>query len=192
MAQKRGWQKCPTKSAPAAEIERVVVDRVRYVGRDLALLADVLVQARSQGEARTAGLEAEGRALAKDQSAWHGEVRKLSGQLRPAADNSPLIARLDDLQERIAPVENRALGVREQIRSVRQQLLDDAQAEVALSAFDPVWEQLAPREPARVLGQLVQRVDYDGQKGKVTIRFHDSEIKALADELAERRKGKRA
>src|SRR5262249_45094759 len=35
-AQKRGWDKCPSKSVPAAEIERFVVDRIRCVGRDPA------------------------------------------------------------------------------------------------------------------------------------------------------------
>ena len=33
-AQKRGWENCPTKSVPAAEIERYVVDRIRAVGQD--------------------------------------------------------------------------------------------------------------------------------------------------------------
>jgi site-specific DNA recombinase len=191
-AQKRGWAGCPSKSVPAAEIERVVVERVRCVGRDPALLRDVLAQAEAQAEARTSGLEAEGRTLAKDLAAWHGEVRKLSGQLRPGEDNGPLVARLADLQERITAVEGRALAVREQIRATRQQLLDDGQAAEALAAFDPVWQELAPREQARVLGLLVESVDYDGSKGKVTIRFHDSGIKALADELAGRREGRRA
>jgi len=34
-AQKRGWHACPSKSIPAAEIEKFVVDQVRAVGRDL-------------------------------------------------------------------------------------------------------------------------------------------------------------
>jgi site-specific DNA recombinase len=191
-AQKRGWGKCSTKSVPAAEIERVVVDRIRCIGGDPALRAEVLLQARRQSDARTADLEAEGRTLTKDLTAWHGEVRKLTGQLRPDADNGPLIARLADLQERITAVESRALGVRDQIREARQQLVDDAEAAEALAAFDPVWAELAPREQARVLGLLVERVDFDGAKGKVTIRFHDTGIKALADELAGRREERRA
>jgi site-specific DNA recombinase len=191
-AQKRGYASCPSRSVPAAEIERVVIERVRRVGRDSLLLRDVLAQARTQGESRTAGLEAEGRALAKDLASWHADVLKLSGQLRPGEDNGPLIARLADLQERIASVEGRALAVREQVRAVEQQLLDDGAAAEALAAFDPVWRELAPREQARVLALLVERVDYDGARGKVTIRFHDAGIRALADELATRREGMRA
>src|SRR5690606_2672747 len=33
-AQKRGWHTCPSRSIPAAEIERFVVDQIRSVGRD--------------------------------------------------------------------------------------------------------------------------------------------------------------
>jgi len=36
---------------------------------------------------------------------------------------------------------------------------------------------------ARVVQLLVERVDYDGTTGKVSITFHPSGIKTLADEL---------
>jgi site-specific DNA recombinase len=36
-AQKRGWDNCPTKSIPAHEIERFVVDQIRAVGKDRPL-----------------------------------------------------------------------------------------------------------------------------------------------------------
>ena len=49
-----------------------------------------------------------------------------------------------------------------------------------------VWGTLTPREQARVVGLLVERVEYDGASGKVTVAFHAAGVKALADELAER------
>ena len=47
-----------------------------------------------------------------------------------------------------------------------------------------MWDSLTPREQARVVQLLVERVDYDGATGKVSITFHPSGIKTLADELA--------
>ncbi len=44
-AQKRGWQTCPSKSIPAQEIERLVVDQLRSLGRDATLLQAVLAAA---------------------------------------------------------------------------------------------------------------------------------------------------
>jgi site-specific DNA recombinase len=58
--------------------------------------------------------------------------------------------------------------------------------------FAPVWQGLSPGEQARVLGLLVQRVDYDGARGTVSITFHPAGIQALADELAGRKEGRSA
>ena len=146
----------------------------------------MLAQAREKDEARTTELETEQRGLEKDLNRWHGEVRKLSIQLKPGEDNGELVGRLADLHERIGMVEQRVSKVREQIKSVTEQLIPEAEATKALAAFDPIWETLSPNEQARVIELLVERVDYDGRDGKVTVAFHPTGTKALADELAER------
>src|SRR5262249_21878256 len=58
-AQKRGWQTCPSKSLPAAQIERLVIGQIQQLGRDPALLQQVLQQVRQEDDARLAELEAE-------------------------------------------------------------------------------------------------------------------------------------
>jgi len=191
-AQKRGRQTCPSKSIPAAEIEQLIVEQIKCIGRDPALLHQTLAQARQQDEARTTELEAEQRGLEKDLARWHTEIRKLSGQIHPGDDNNAVIARLADLQERIGLVEGRVRKVREQIQAIHHQLLDEDEAARALALFDPVWQALAPREQARVVQLLVERVDYDGARGKVAITFHRTGIQALADELAKQKKEKSA
>ncbi len=183
-AQKRGWDCCPAKSVPAAQIEQFVVDQLRGIGRDAGQLQEVLAQARHQEEERTAGLEVEQRGLERDLARWHGELHQLSGQLRPGDDNGTRIARLADLQERIGQVEGRVQKVREQIKSIHAQRLSEEEAAVALSLFDPVWATLTPREQARVVQLLVERVEYDGARGKVAITFHATGIQTLAEEVA--------
>ena len=187
-AQKKGWDACPSKSIPAAEIEALVVERIRCVGRDPALLRETLAQARRQDGARAGELEAEQRGLEKDLARWHGEVQKLSGQIRPGDDNNSVISRLADLQERIGLVEGQVKKVCDQVHDIHRRLIDEEQAASALALFDPVWAALTPAEQARVVGLLVERVDYDGAKGKVSITFHATGIKTLADELAKERK----
>ena len=180
-AQKKGWEACLSKSIPAAEIEALVVDRIRCVGRDPALLQATLAQARKQDEGRAGELEAEQRGLEKDLARWHGEVQKLSGQIRPGDDNNAVISRLADLQER----NGRVRRVRDQIHDIHRRLIDEAEAATALALFDPVWASLTPAEQACVVGLLVERVDYDGARNKVSIAFHGTGIKTLAEELAQ-------
>jgi site-specific DNA recombinase len=191
-AQKRGWDACPSKSIPAAEIEALVVDRIRCIGRDPALLQATLAQAHRAGAARAAELEAERRGLEKDLARWHGEVQTLSGQIRPGDDNHAVVGRLADLQDRIGSVEERARLVRDQLKAVYDQRIDEEAAATALARFDPVWASLTPAEQARMFGLLVERVDYDGAKNKVSIGFHVTGIKTLADELAQQRRERSA
>jgi site-specific DNA recombinase len=191
-AQKLGWHTCQSKAIPAAQIEELVVKQIKTIGQDPLVLREVLAEARHQDDARAAELETEQHGLEKDLRTWHGELRSLSGQLKPGDDNSSLIARLADLQERIATVEGRIRKIRDQVHAVHNQLLEEDEATLAMSVFDPVWGSLTPHEQARVVHLLVEQVDYDGSKGKVAIAFRPAGIKTLARELADKREEKRA
>src|SRR5438094_5481 len=70
-AQKRGWKTCPSKSIPAAELEKLAVEQVRCVGQDKALVQETLAQIRLQEEARSEEWHAEQRVLDKDLARWH-------------------------------------------------------------------------------------------------------------------------
>jgi site-specific DNA recombinase len=189
-AQKRGWQVCPSKAIPAAEIEALVLEQIRCVGRDPALLHETLAQAHRQEDKRMAELEAERRVLERDLARWHADMQSLSGQVGGANGDRSVISRLADLQERIDMAERRLSGVREQMQVVRRQGIDEEEARQALAAFDPVWASLTPLEQGRLVGLLVQQVNYDGGTGKVSITFHPTSIRALADELTQKQQEK--
>ena len=46
-----------------------------------------------------------------------------------------------------------------------------------------MWEQLSTSEQARVIGLLVERVDYDGAEGEISVTFQPTGIRALEQEL---------
>jgi site-specific DNA recombinase len=185
-AQKRGWQSCPSKSIPAAEIEAVVLKQIRCIGCDPDLLHQTLGQARQQENSRLGELEAERRVLERDLARWHADMRSLSGQLGGANGDRSVVSRLADLQERSDMAERRLSGVREQVHEVRRQMIDEEEARQALAAFDPVWASLTPLEQGRLVSLLVQQVSYDGASGNVAITFHPTSIRVLADELTQK------
>lgn len=176
-AQKRGWHSCPSKSIPAGEIEKFVVDQVRGIGKDTALLADALEEARAQAKERIGELEAERKSLKRDLGRYNGDLRKLAGRL---ATNGTARDHVADLQERIQAAEQRGTQVREELIALGRKLVDEKEVARALAVFDPVWETLATREQVRVIRLLVQRVDYDGDKGTVSVTFHPAGIKMLS------------
>lgn len=182
-ASKRGWHDCPSKSIPAREIENFVVDQIRGIGKDPALLAETLEETRALAQARTTELEAEKRALERDLGRHNAELRKLAGH---PASNGTATDRMADLQDRIRATEQRSTQIREELAALRGSIVSEKNAAQALADFDPVWESLAPREQVRVIRLLVQRVDYDGEKETVSVTFHPAGIKMLSREVASR------
>jgi site-specific DNA recombinase len=180
-AQKRGWQECPTKSVPAAEMERYVIDQVRRIGRDPGLVAETLKEARRRLAADRAQTEAERQFLERNLARCHAEVRRLA-----AEGTGETADRLADLSEGIRRSEARLAEVRAEMDALAAAQVEEREVTEALGAFDPVWDALAPREQVRLIRLLVDRVDYDGRDGDVTVTFRPAGIKALAEEVESR------
>jgi len=182
-AQKQGWQTCPTKSVPAAEIERFVMDRIRCIGEDPAVLAETLAQVREMSQRQVQRLQAEHRTLLRELEDCQNEVKGLiSLTARNGDGRTPATSRLAELQEQIRLKERRATEIREELVVVQEQIIDEDKVRSALQMFDPVWDALSPHERVRIVRLLVEQVVYDGEKGSIAITFRPSGIKALATE----------
>jgi len=183
-AQKRGWDTCQSKSIPAAEVERFVVEQVRCIGHDRSLIAATLAEARSQSEKRIGELQAEQGSLQREVGRHNAEMHELVPWLPlDAATEDPTTARLADVQQRIQVAERRLTEVREEAVTLGHKIIDEEELAAALTAFDPAWETLTPREQARILHLLIERIDYDGEQESVSITFRPCGIKTLAEEL---------
>lgn len=183
-AQKRGWQSCPSQSIPAGEIERFVVEQIKDIGRDPLLVAETVRQARAQADERIAEIEAEERRLGRELAGHQRDMHKLIEKMGAASADGVATALHADIHERAQTAERRLSELGDERQRLGRDLLDEADAARALAAFDPVWETLSPREQARLLQLLIERVDYDGRDGTISITFHPSGIKALADREA--------
>ena len=75
--------------------------------------------------------------------------------------------------------------MRERHLALSGELVDEREVVQALSLFDPIWESLTPREQARIVRLLVERVDYDGRQSTVSVTFRPTGIKALAQQATE-------
>ncbi len=180
-AQKRGWHTCPSKSIPAGEIEKFVIDQVRGIGRDPALLVETLSATRTESKVRAGELETEKSGLERDLARHNARMRELAGALGTGGASTD---RMADLLDRVRGAEGRLIQVRDELRQLERELIDENEAALALAAFDPVWETLTIREQARVLHLLIQRVDYDGDKGTVSVTFHPAGIETFSREFA--------
>jgi len=190
-AQKRGWQTCPSKSIPAGEIERYVIDQIRDIGKDPALVRETLAQAVIRIDEERAALEGERRGLERDVSRWNDEIRT-SLVVVNNGQSVNMLPRLADLQERLRIAEQRASEIQHRLVALDRERLTEEEVAGALGSFDPVWKALSPREQARIVHLLVERVDYDGSRSTIAITFHPSGLKALAAEQSQHTLEKRA
>jgi site-specific DNA recombinase len=173
-AQKKGWSTCASKSIPAGQIEKFVTEQVRRVGRDPAVLEATLRQVRQQGQ--KAILEAtSAQRAAERELARHGTAVKRA----VAAGDADALVRLN---EQVRLTEQKVIKAKGEVEKLKAEDIRPDDLRDALSAFEPVWEQLSPREQARVIRLLVARVDYDGGGGSVSITFRPSGIKTLAEQ----------
>jgi hypothetical protein len=164
----------------AREAERLY-DYGLQAGADLAVCAWAMTVAAGAGE-----LDPERAGLEKDLTDWHRVIPDVSGRLRPGEDDGAIIGRLAELQERIHKAETPVRKLREQMHAIHHQLLEEDEAALALSIFDPFCGSRTPHEQVRAVYLLVERVHYDGSKGKVSITFRPPGIKPLARELSGR------
>ena len=181
-AQSRGWHNCPSPSVPAPELERFVVEQVKAIGRDTSLLDETLEESRRQREVAIGKLEHEKRALERELHRHNNDLRELAAK---SGSNRPVTDRMADVQDRIRIAEQRVTKVREQMMTLSRELVDAREVGDVCSLFDPLWDTLTTREQARILHLLIERIDYDGVNGTVSITFHPTGIKTLADELAQ-------
>ncbi len=175
-AQKLGWESCPSKSIPAAEIERVVIEQIKGVGQDPALVRQTSHEARRHHEGRSKELAAETTRLTRDQ-------KKIGKEVTEALAIPGGASRLGELQQRLQANEHRQAQIGEERQALDRTLVSEADVATALGEFDPVWQTLTPREQGRVLQLLVERVEYHGGSGKVAITFQPTGIRLLADQF---------
>ena len=177
---KSGRAACPSQSLPAAEIEKVVLDQIRCIGRDATLLNDVLKEAKASIQIDVADLQKERTDLRREFARHQAEIRKLVANV--CVGNS---AHLADLHERSRRAEQRLLEIGEKVSALEKEQISEADVRAGFADFDNVWGMLSPKEQARLLALLVARVEYDASAGTVSVTFHPTGIKALHQQALE-------
>lgn len=177
-AVKRGRAACQSRSLPAAEIERAVVDEICGIGQDVDLVRETLAQARHRADSSIERLTGERREIERALCRTHADIRKAAAARNGTSATAPRIA---DLNERVRDAEQRVVEIDARLGELRQELVDEADVAAAFADFDNVWQALCPREQVRLLHLLVRRVEYDAPDNSIEVTFHPSGIKSLAD-----------
>ncbi len=179
-AVKRGRAACPSRSLPAAEIERAVIDEIRCIGQDASLLRETLGQARHRVESSIKRLTGERREIERSLGRTHSDIRKAVTTHNGTAAK-PCIT---ELNERVRDAEQRVTEIDTKLAELRRELVEESDVVAAFADFDNVWDSLSPREQVRLIHLLVSRVEYDSADGSIEVTLHPAGIESLAQDDA--------
>jgi len=173
---KNGHEVCSSGTLPAGEIERVVVDEVRSLGKDEALLARVVGEAHAAVESELVIVRKDRDDVRQERARHHKELLQLTTSGKATTDVSGRIANLHvhllDADQRLPELDAR-------IETLETQIVTKDQARAVFADFDGLWQSLIPREQARLLKLLISTVEYDGEAGTVSVTFRPTSINSL-------------
>jgi site-specific DNA recombinase len=178
-AQQNGRAACPAPSVPAGEIEAFVVDEIKAIGRDPALVTATVAESRRLVRDGIKGLKAERVALERQRRADLAELARLA---ESGVENGDL-AHISQTQERLELGDRRLSEIQDELARLLPMEITEEQVAAALDEFDGVWASTAPKEQTRVLELLIERIDHDGVARSIEITFHPTGLKALAAQL---------
>jgi site-specific DNA recombinase len=183
----RGTGECPVRSVSADKIEAFVVERVRQIGRDPALVQDTIEAVLASRAGDEPALRTEKIRLEHQLAALRGEAKQLVANLREAKSDGSraILERLSEAELRTGQIERRLAEIAEASAAIEAKPITREEITRALRDFDPAWKGLVPREQASLLALLIESIVYDGAQGEVAITWRPSGIATLAEEVAE-------
>ena len=181
-AQRHGYETCPCPSIPAYKLEGLILDQIRAVGRDPILQNNFLEAACSHQDEVRKQLDADLARAAKQQSTTQDEIK---GLLKALADGSvtgtSIANRIAELEAALETLGQKVTDIQTEIESHSQLRPNPSDLAESLSVFDEIWEVLLPAEKERVIGLLIDTIDYDGTT--LGIEFSPAGARLLSEEL---------
>ena len=179
--QKLGAKACPGSRAPAGAMEAAVVERIRCVGRDPQILKATADAARGLADAKRPDLLAGLRQRATESSRLEAERRNLLIAIGAGGvGTTSLVGRLTEVDQAMEAARSAERVLRTGVEQLDTGIIDPEDLHRALSDFEQVWGELFPREQARVLRLLIEKVTYTGETGEVEISFRRNGLRTLA------------
>jgi len=184
-AHKQGAASCPGSRVAMGKLEQFVVEQLRTIGRDPALVGATVAAERDAREARRPELVADSRRLRTELGRLEVERKNVVDAVATGGSGrSVLLAKLAELDAQVADVGTRLDVAVRDLTAFESGVIDAAELTEALQDLDAIWAELFPKERARLLALLLESVVFDAQAEEVAITFRPSGPRAVATRSA--------
>jgi site-specific DNA recombinase len=163
---------CPDSRVASGKLEAFVVERLREVGRDPEVLRAALDADEKDRESRRPELVGEMRRLGAERARLTSERESLVDAVAQGGSaGAILLPRWEEADRELAEIAQREADAQRELAALDAGAIDQEDLKAALEDFEAVWAELFPKERARMLALLLERVEFDAQAGDVAITF---------------------
>ena len=160
--QSQGRDACDTPSLSVPDVEAFVVQQIRQIGQDPALVEQVYAEAQRQQRADVPKLEAEHTKLLQERQRKGAEINSMVALLSETPDPMPVVtAHLRETEEQVGSIDTRLRELKQHIEALKSQTIDAEHLRTTLLEFDPIWDVLHVQERIALVNQVVEKVVYD-------------------------------
>jgi site-specific DNA recombinase len=185
-ATRKGWHSCPHPSVSAPRIEAFVVDMIKTIGSNPDLQAETLRQVRLSIKEGVPALKDERKRLQIQLRKARSEIDNLVAAIGSGQPAGPSVTdRLRELEGQVETLDRRIAEIGQKIDASEGGAVDETSLASALGEFIPIWDLLFPMEQERIIHLLVERIDFDGEGGKIEMTFRPVGIMTLAGEITQ-------
>ncbi len=191
-AHRNGWKSCAVKSVNAGDIESFVSERLRDIGGSEEMMREIAVRAAEDHKRKKETLENEKDRSEKDITKLNAEIARLTRKDAGKKNNGngKDMERHAEIGRLVESATARVAAINGELMRLEGSVASEKEVERAFSLFGEIWDVLHPKEQKRIAHLVLDRVDYGGQDGAVSISFNPSGIRALATEMSmKKRKG---
>jgi hypothetical protein len=162
---------CKIRIAPARETEKLIIDRLRVLSENRALIDKIIQKAKIQTSEALPLLRKELNGKTGELRRIEGEASNLlniiSGNIRDSKKNEFVVKRLDELEERGNATKARIQESRLNIEKLEKQSIDAEVIRQNFRSFNKVFEELKPAEKRDLMQLLIKEIQYDADHSKI-------------------------
>jgi len=167
---------CPTKSAPARELERLVLDRIAFLGNQKEVVTEIVERARQMTGTELPTKKKDRVRLIAEIGRQEAEVGNITSILAAHGPSAPhyraLMDKLEQVQGRREELEKQVQKLDCEVVELESRQIDAEIIRRNLESFSGFYTKLTPPQQKELLALLVAEVVYDTQasKMKLTLR----------------------
>lgn len=169
-AVKQGKAACPGSRVSAGTLEQFVVEQVRKVGRNPAVLEAAIAADREERDVERAKLGPEITEMRAARGRHMGERGRLVMAIGQGTAPVSVMARIEELDGFVAEAEKRVAAAERDLAALDAPSDTEALRE-ALVEFDALWGELDADEKSTMLSLVLEEVVVDGVTGEAELKL---------------------